>query len=72
MQKPNWMEKMLIVLAFFVGLIVNMIARKILPEILPASMAKGSDFISVAIMILVSGLIVFVPIYIKYYRRRKR
>ncbi len=70
MEKPTWQEKLIIVLAFFIGLIANLAARKILPEILPESWAKNIDFIAVVIRIFISCVIVFVPIYIMHRNRR--
>ena len=71
MKKPTWKDKVIILLGFFIGLIINLIARKILPGILPGSWAKSSDFIAMILQILVSGLFVFIPIYIIYSRRER-
>ena len=62
MKRTNWKQPVIILAAFVIGLFVNLLARQVLPEILPASMARGTDLIAVILQILVAAGIIFVTV----------
>lgn len=62
MKRTNWKAPLVIITAFVIGIIVNLLARTFLPGILPASMAGGSDLIAVLAQILVSTSIIFITV----------
>jgi type III secretory pathway component EscS len=62
MRRTNWKQPLVILAAFIIGLIVNLLARQILPKILPESLAKGSDLIAVILQILVAAGIIFITV----------
>ena len=62
MKRTNWKQPVIILAAFVIGLFVNLLARQALPEILPASMARGTDLIAVILQILVAAGIIFVTV----------
>ena len=62
MKRTNWKAPLVIITAFVIGIIVNLLARTFLPGVLPASMAGGSDLIAVLAQILVSTSIIFITV----------
>ena len=62
MKRTNWKQPVIILAAFVIGLFVNLLARQVLPEILPESMARGTDLIAVILQILVAAGIIFVTV----------
>ena len=58
MRRTNWKQPLVILAAFIIGLIVNLSARQILPE----SLAKGSDLIAVILQVLVAAGIIFITV----------
>ena len=62
MRRTNWKQPVIILAAFMIGLFVNLMARQVLPEILPASLARGTDLIAVILQILVAAGIIFVTV----------
>ena len=62
MRRTNWKQPLIILIAFIIGLFVNLTARQVLPKILPASMARGSDLIAVILQILVAAGIIFIAV----------
>ncbi|MBQ6393381.1 MAG: hypothetical protein IJH60_07690 [Eubacterium sp.] len=64
MRRTNWKQPLIILFAFIIGLFVNLTARQVLPKILSASMARGSDLIAVILQILVAAGIIFIAVRI--------
>jgi len=64
MRRTNWKQPLIILVAFIIGLIVNLAARQVLPEILPSSMARATDLIAVILQILVAAGIIFIMVKI--------
>ncbi len=64
MKRTNWKQPLIILIAFIIGIFVNLVARQVLPKILPASMARGSDLIAVILQILVAAGIIFITVRI--------
>ena len=62
MRRTNWKQPLIILIAFVIGLIVNLTARQVLPKILPPSMAKGTDLIAVILQILVTAGIIIITV----------
>ena len=62
MRRTNWKQPLIILIAFVIGLIVNLTARQVLPKILPPSMAKGTDLIAVILQILVAAGIIIITV----------
>ena len=62
MRRTNWKQPVIILAAFVIGLFVNLMARQVLPELLPDSMARGTDLIAVVLQILVAAGIIFVTV----------
>ncbi len=67
MRRTNWTRPLIILIAFIVGLFVNLAARQVLPKFLPPSMARGTDLIAVILQILVAAGIIF--IYVRVFQR---
>lgn len=66
MKRTDWKAPVIIIAAFIVGILVNLITRQFLPGILPASMAEAVDLIAVVAQILVSTSIIFVTVKIMH------
>jgi len=66
MKRTDWKAPVIIIAAFMVGILVNLITRQFLPGILPASMAEAVDLIAVVAQILVSTSIIFVTVKIMH------
>lgn len=64
MRRTNWRQPLIILIAFIIGLIVNISARQVLPKILPPSMARGTDLIAVILQILVAAGIILIMVKI--------
>lgn len=64
MRRTNWKQPLIILIAFIIGIFVNLAARQVLPKILPASLARGSDLIAVILQILVAAGIIFITVRI--------
>ena len=64
MKRTNWKAPLIILMAFAVGIIVNIAARQFLPAVLPESAARGSDLIATVAQILVSTSIIFITVKI--------
>lgn len=64
MKRTNWKQPLIILIAFIIGIFVNLASRQVLPKILPASMARGSDLIAVILQILVAAGIIFITVRI--------
>lgn len=62
MRRTNWKQPVIILAAFIIGLFVNLMARQVLPELLPDSMSRGTDLIAVVLQILVAAGIIFVTV----------
>ncbi|MBQ6393231.1 MAG: hypothetical protein IJH60_06935 [Eubacterium sp.] len=62
MRRTNWKQPLVVLIAFIVGLIVNISARQFLPKILPGSMANASDLIAVILQILVAAGIILITV----------
>lgn len=62
MRRTSWKQPVIILIAFIVGLIVNLAARQILPGILPDAMARATDLIAVILQILVATGIIFITV----------
>ena len=62
MRRTSWKQPVIILIAFIIGLIVNLAARQILPGILPDAMARATDLIAVILQILVAAGIIFVTV----------
>ena len=62
MRRTSWKQPVIILIAFIIGLIVNLAARQILPGILPEAMARATDLIAVILQILVAAGIIFVTV----------
>ena len=60
MRRTDWKAPVIIILAFFIGIVVNILVR----QFLPASMAGGKDLIAVVAQILVSTTIIFITVKI--------
>lgn len=69
MRRTNWKQPLIILIAFIVGLIVNLVSRQVLKEILPPSMVRGTDLIAVILQILVATGIIF--IYVRVFHREE-
>ena len=66
MKRTDWKAPVIIIAAFVIGILANLLARQFLPEILPSSMAAGSDLIAVIAQILVSTSIIFITVKIMH------
>ena len=64
MRQTNWKQPVVVVIAFIIGLFVNLAARKILPAVLPASMAGATDLIAVILQIIIAAGIIFITVRI--------
>ena len=62
MRRTSWKQPVIILIAFIIGLIVNLAARQILPGILPDAMARATDLIAVILQILVAAGIIFITV----------
>ena len=62
MRRTSWKQPVIILIAFIIGLIVNLAARQILPGILPEAMARATDLIAVILQILVAAGIIFITV----------
>lgn len=62
MSRTSWKQPVIILIAFIIGLIVNLAARQILPGILPDAMARATDLIAVILQILVAAGIIFITV----------
>lgn len=62
MRRNSFRQPIIILIAFIVGLIVNILARQFLPGILPDSMARATDLIAVILQILVAAGIIFITV----------
>ncbi len=62
MRRTNWKQPIIILIAFVIGLIVNLAARQVLPKILPPFLARGTDLIAVTLQILVAAGIIFITV----------
>ena len=62
MRRTNWKQPLVVLVAFIVGLIVNISARQVLPKILPESAANASDLIAVILQILVAAGIILITV----------
>ena len=69
MRRTSWKQPVIILIAFIIGLIVNLAARQILPGILPETMARATDLIAVILQILVAAGIIF--IYVRVFHREE-
>ena len=69
MRRTNWKQPLIILIAFIVGLIVNLVSRQVLKEILHPSMVRGTDLIAVILQILVATGIIF--IYVRVFHREE-
>lgn len=64
MRQSNWKQPVIVVIAFIIGLFVNLAARKILPVVLPASMVGATDLIAVILQIIIAAGIIFITVRI--------
>ena len=62
MRRTSWKQPVIILIAFIVGLIVNLAARQILPGILPEAMARATDLIAVILQILVAAGVMIITV----------
>jgi len=60
MRRTDWKAPVIIIMAFLIGIVVNILVR----QFLPASMAGGKDLIAVVAQILVSTTIIFITVKI--------
>lgn len=64
MKRTNWKAPVIVIIAFVIGIIVNVTARQFLPHILPDSAAGGSELIATVAQILVPVVIIFITVKI--------
>ena len=64
MRQSNWKQPVVVLIAFIIGLFVNLAARKILPGVLPASMAGATDLIAVILQIISAAGVIFITVRI--------
>ena len=69
MKWKQYLQPLIILIAFIAGLIVNLVSRQVLKEILPPSMVRGTDLIAVILQILVAAGIIF--IYVRVFHREE-
>ena len=72
MRRTSWKQPVIILIAFIIGLIVNLAARQILPGILPEAMARATDLIAVILQILVAAGIILITVRVFSERRIER
>ena len=62
MRRTDWKAPVIIIMAFIIGILVNILAR----QFLPASLSGGRDLIAVVAQILVSTSIIFIIVKIMH------
>lgn len=60
MKKTDWTKPVVVIIAFMIGIIVNIMARKLLPGILPESWAGKTELIAMLLQILIPVAIIIV------------
>lgn len=60
MRRTDWKAPVIIIMAFLIGIVVNILVR----QFLPVSMAGGKELIAVVAQILVSTTIIFITVKI--------
>lgn len=63
MRRNNWKKYVIIVIAFIIGLFANLVARSILPIVLPKSMQAWTGLLATLLEIVISVGIILLIIF---------